>query len=118
MISRSEPSGPRAGVTLLETMVSLAILSLVLAVAATAVRPPSPWLQEQAAIAELTRRAQETRLRAITETLALVMVTDALCPDAPPPTFFADGSATGGPVCVGSQELAIRPFTGAIGVAP
>ena len=118
MILHSDPSGPRTGVSLFETMVSLAILSLVLAIAVTAVRPPSPRLQEQAAIAHLTRLAQETRLRAITETRPVAMTTDALCDEAQAPTFFADGSAMGGPLCVGARVLTVSPFTGAIGAAP
>lgn len=78
MISRSDISGPRAGVSLFETMVSLAILSLIVAVVATSIRPPSPRLQEAATLSQLVRAAQENRLRAIQEGRAVRMVTGLL----------------------------------------
>ncbi|WP_299695288.1 prepilin-type N-terminal cleavage/methylation domain-containing protein [uncultured Tateyamaria sp.] len=114
MISPFDPSGRRAGVTLFETMVSLAILSLILAVAATAVRPPSPRLQAEATLSELVRQAQEVRLRAIASGTTAVFDTDTLCDDAAKVRFYPDGSATGGPLCVADRTLTLRPLTGTL----
>ena len=117
MISRSDIMGPRAGVSLFETMVSLAILSLIVAVAATAIRPPSPRLLAEAEISQLVRAAQETRLRAIQEGRPVRMETDATCDDTPAPIFFPDGSARDGPLCVGERQINILPLTGTLDTA-
>lgn len=114
MISRSDIAGSRAGVTLLETMVALAVLSLIVAVAATAARGPSPRLQEEAAIANLARQAQDARLRAIQEGRVVEMVTEDVCEGAETPVFYPDGSARFGPLCVGTREIPLRPLTGTL----
>lgn len=114
MISRSDISGPQAGVTLFETMVALAVLSLIVAVVATAVRPPSPRLQQEATISELVRQAQLTRLRAIQEGRAVAMGPEDVCEGASPPMFFPDGSARFGPLCVGDRVIPLRPLTGTL----
>lgn len=118
MISHSDISGSRAGVTLFETMVALAILSLIVAVVATTVRPPSPRLQEAANIAELTRAVQETRLRAIQEGRVVTLDTDAVCPQARAPEFHPDGTAAFGPLCLDGRQIPIKPLTGTLGLDP
>ena len=114
MISRSEIAGPRAGVTLFETMVALAVLSLIVAVVAVAARPPSPRLQEEAAIAALVREAQDLRLRAIQEGRTVEMGSEDVCEGARPPVFYPDGSARFGPLCIGTRTLPVRPITGTL----
>lgn len=114
MISHSDISGPRSGVTLLETMVALAVLSLIVAVVATSARPPSARLQEEAAVAELVRAAQDTRLRAIQEGRPVTMAEGTACDGAVTPVFYPDGSARFGPLCVGTREIAVRPLTGTL----
>lgn len=118
MILRSDIKGTRAGVSLFETMVSLAILSLIVAVVATSIRPPSPRLQQEAAISQLVRAAQETRLRAMSEGRPIRMQTEAMCDTAPAPVFFPDGSARDGPLCIGERRIAVRPLTGTLDIAP
>lgn len=118
MTSRFDIAGPRAGVTLFETMVALAVLSLIVAVVATAARPPSPRLQETAAIAELSRNVQNIRLRAIQEGRAVTLDTDKLCDGAQAPVFFPDGSARFGPLCVGPREIPVHPITGTLDLEP
>lgn len=118
MISRSDPSGPRAGVSLFETMVALAILSLLVAVVAGAARGPSPRLQQEAAIAQILRAAQEVRLRAIQEGRAIAMGPDHTCEDATAPTFFPDGSAQGGPLCLETRVIRVDPLTGTLAAIP
>ncbi|MEL7092177.1 MAG: hypothetical protein AAFN94_10635 [Pseudomonadota bacterium] len=114
MISRSDISGPRAGVSLFETMVALAVLSLILAVVAVSVRPPSPRLQAEAALAALQRQAQESRLRAMTTGNRVTMGTDAVCTNSPAPVFYPDGTATGGPLCLGARTITLSPLTGTL----
>ena len=114
MTSRFDISGPRAGVTLFETMVALGVLSLILAVVATSVRPPSPQLQTKATIAALVQDVQTARLRAIQEGRDVTLETDNLCAGARAPVFFPDGSARFGPLCVGTQEIQVLAITGTL----
>lgn len=116
MILRSDLSGSHVGATLFETMVALAILSLIVAVVATSARPPSPRLQQEAAVSNIVRLAQQTRLRAIQEGQPIRMDTDALCPEATAPVFYPDGSARFGPLCIGEREIFVRPVTGTLDI--
>lgn len=114
MISHSDLTGPRAGATLLEMMVALAVVSLIVVVVVIAARPPSPRLQQEAAVADLVRRVQETRLRAINEGRVVFMGPQDLCDGARLPAFHPDGSARYGPFCIGDREIALKPLTGTL----
>lgn len=114
MILRSDIAGPRAGVTLFETMVALAVLSLIVAVVAVSVRPSSPQLRQQAALADLVRDAQDVRLRAMQEGRPVAIADDRVCEGARAPVFYPDGSARFGPLCVGERVVVVQPLTGTL----
>lgn len=114
MISRSEatPRRGRAGLTLFETLVSLAILALVAGVTVAGLRGPSPQLRAKADAAAFQERFAATRLRAMRDGVPLVHETELLCAGAGPLTVFADGSARGGPICIGDSVLTVAPLSG------
>ena len=95
-------------------MVALAILSLILALVAVTVRPPSPRLQAEAALARLQRDIDDSRLRAITSGTPVTLRTDALCPAGAPPVLYPDGTATGGPLCLADRQFTLIPLTGTL----
>lgn len=112
MILRSDRSPDKAGVSLFEVMVTLAVLGFVLTVTLAALRQPSPKLQAAANIGSVMQDAQAVRLDAIARSEEVLFPTEHLCSGARTIVFFADGTGRGGPLCVGAQRLELNPFTG------
>lgn len=111
----SEPHSKRSGFTLFEALISLAILSLVLAVSVSSARAPSPALQAKSEAARLIRSAGTFRLAAINDQETTIWTPDAdTC--EPEQTveykFFADGTAVGPDICLFETRLRIHPLTG------
>lgn len=120
MILRSKPAPrrSRAGLTLFEALLSLALLSLITAVAIAGLRGPSPSVRLHRAAAELKTQVSEARLRAIDQNILQVLtLSEAACGSvAPSVTLYPDGTAQGGPFCLFEQEqsliLHLDPVTG------
>jgi prepilin-type N-terminal cleavage/methylation domain-containing protein len=117
MPSRSNPAwrDPRAGVTLLEMLVVLAVLALIAAVSAAGLRGPSPRLEARIEAARLGEALALARLRAVRLGIAeRVKAVEVSCPDAPAPeiVLHPDGTATGGPLCIGPLRHAVDPLDG------
>lgn len=115
MTSPSKHCHKTSGFSLFEALVSLTILSLVLAVTVAAVRTPSPALQARADIADLMREAEVLRLQAI-KTAKPVDWSPAeqLC-DAGRQSnfkFFPDGTGAGPDLCIASSRLRVHPLSG------
>lgn len=111
MILRSDPrAGAQAGFTLFETLVSLAILSLVLAVSAAALRGPSPAIQLQQRITAVQKDAAASRDQAIRTRKVVSLEAGALAcdPDQPVTWFHPDGSASGPDICLSVDGLTKR----------
>ena len=123
-VTRATPS-PRplsatAGVTLFETLIALSILALVLGVAATALRGPSPSMLLEQQAAAFTEAAATARARAVNggETVELELPG---CDGRPViARFHSDGTATGSEACVSGNSLSltlrISPLTGRLAV--
>ena len=113
----------RAGVSLLEALVALAILSLVLGASAAGLRGPSPRLRLQGELAELRRGAAETRARAVLTGTPAALPIEAGC-GAPASMilFLADGTARGVGPCLESGDavlwLDLDPLTGRLEARP
>jgi len=108
----------RAGFSLTEVLVVLAILSLTVAVFATARPGPSPAMRQQAISTDLIVAASQVRAEAIVQGRSkLFSVQAALCPDSVQTlTFFPNGTATEAKICLtGAQHdswLYLDPLTG------
>jgi prepilin-type N-terminal cleavage/methylation domain-containing protein len=107
-----------AGFSIAEVLVVLVILSLTIA-AVTATRPgPSPALQLKSRAATIIAEAGKIRDDAIRRhTIQTYELPGTLCPDSISTlTFFANGTATGGSICLSVQEQELRlvldPLTG------
>ena len=114
MILRSEPKAPRrrAGFTLFEVMVTLALVALVGSVTVAGLRGPTPELRKKAEIARFQEDFAATRLRAMREGAFRAHETEFLCEGASVLVIFADGSASGGPVCIAGATLTLYPVSG------
>jgi len=115
MTLRFRPNPARAGFTLFEALISLALIALVLAVGIAAARPPSPALQAQAQISRLGEAAAQARFEAISMNRNVVWEPNIpSCEDEPPPqiTFFADGTALGSDLCILQLRIRAHRLTG------
>lgn len=113
MTSRFESQN--AGFTLFETLISLGLLALVLAVSVAAIRPPSPALQLKAAAARLTNDASLARHTAIAENRPIIWTPDGLqCDEAAGAefVFYPDGTVSGSDICLSPLNLRLHPLTG------
>lgn len=113
MILHSNPisiAKPTAGLSLLETLIALAILAMVMGLGASAFRGPSPTLRLQKEAAALIGTATALRQRAILENRALKMEDSAApCEETDKPlTFFPDGTASGPDLCLTANDLHLR----------
>jgi prepilin-type N-terminal cleavage/methylation domain-containing protein len=116
--------GPRAGVTLLEVLVVLAILALSAAVAFSSLRPPSDALTLSKRVAELEKDFALDRLRAIREGRAIIRDVEALACEQDTNTeviFRSDGTALGPDLCLSEGKItsrfALDPLTGRLSEA-
>lgn len=107
----------RRGVSLLETLIALAIIAMVMAVVTTSLRPPSPsMLLEQRVVAVLSE-SNALHLRAIRSGQDQPHQTDHSCSDGEDAIwFFADGTMLGPDLCLEESGLSARliadPLTG------
>ncbi len=113
MILHSDPisiAKPTAGLSLLETLIALAILAMVMGLSASAFRGPSPTLRLQKEAATLTRAATVLRQRAIREGNTVTMEDSGTpCEETDKPlTFFPDGTASGPDLCLSADDLHLR----------
>lgn len=91
------------GFTLLEAMVSLAIMALMLTVSISAINRGSPRLERQGEAVKLLAKARAARRHAIeTGAPVLFAAEDADCDGeiSPRIVFYGDGSASGGEFCI------------------
>ena len=114
MTLRSDPSlSSQAGFTLFETLLTLGILSLLLAVVAGAARGPSPSVELHRLATQVQSDAAAARLRAIETGRAVRFSLEAdTCEGRPAHLDFApDGSVAGDPVCVrhAGLQLTLSP---------
>ena len=115
MTSHSDLPPNRAGFTLFETMVSFVIVGLVLTVAISAIRAPSPSLLAASDASQLARDAVQQRADAISQQRTVIWAPDAqLCSNTADPVFrfFADGTARGPEICMPGKRLVLHPLTG------
>lgn len=113
MILRSDPLAPQTpstGLSLLEALIALAILAMVMGLAATGFRGPSPMLRLQKEAVELIRSASTLRQRAIRESKTLNMGTGGItCENTDISfSFFPDGTAIGPDLCLTTGTLKLR----------
>ena len=111
MILRSEhPRSAQAGFSLFETLVSLAILSMVLAVSVSAVRGPSPAIRLQQAATKLQKQVSEQRDQAIRARKARFLNIEGLSCDNGRRIvwFYPNGAATGPDICFSADGLILR----------
>lgn len=108
-------AGPSSGITLLETLIVLAILAAVAAVALPSMRGPSPKLVLRSMSAELSARISAARLAAISSGQSREMnLADLTCDDAQTPAaivFQADGLVLGPDLCLShaTESLRVKP---------
>jgi len=108
----------KSGFTLFEALISLSILSLILAVAATQFSGPSDQLRFQSELAALREDIMQTRASAIQNSTAKMFnAHEHLCAidrdtQETTITFFADGSAIGPDLCIDDHRLQLDPITG------
>lgn len=103
----------RSGMSLFETMVTLAILSLVLATTATVLRPPSPALRAKQEAARLLREANQLRMQAVQTGQAQTWDPEvARCSEGGVLTFYPDGTGRGPDLCLFDLKLTLHPLTG------
>lgn len=118
-MSRSD-AGPDAGFTLLEMLISLAIIAAILAIATTALRPPSPALLLDRQLANLKNDATLARDQAVRQGQPVALPLPGCQNDQDTEVlFFPDGTArTTGPICLTegglSRRLLIEPITSRI----
>lgn len=119
-MAAASPAPGRAGVTMFETLVALSILALVLGVAATALRGPSPAMQLEQWAAELAADAARARARAVAEGESVSVALPGCDGGTVTARFFSDGTASGPDACVTvadtSLTLRISPLTGRLRV--
>lgn len=111
------PSDPaRAGMTLFEVLVVLAILALMTSLALGLRRGPSPALLLERQASELEREATRLRGLAISGGSPQALDAEACETDAEPVTFHPAGTANGGDICLVAGDhrlrLAVDPLTG------
>lgn len=89
------------GFTLMEVLVSLTIISLILGVAATAVRKPSPILELERQVSAILTETTEARLRAIRAQESQNWSGPFGCEEPEALAhFYADGTASGPDLCL------------------
>lgn len=113
-----------AGISLLEMLVALALLSLLLLGATRAFKTPSPSLQAKSIASTLIEEGGIARQTAIRNRVLVVLdpqrpVTDCRGNDAPPIQFFSDGSLLSRKLCIEIDNtvfpLSTDALTGRIG---
>lgn len=118
MTSPRSTLGPRAGLTLFEVLISLAILALMASVVIAGRGGPSPALTLNAKVAEVKEHAAGIRREAILQGGDQLWQDDALACDEEPfeVTYFADGTARGTDICLSVEttqaRLKVDPLTG------
>ncbi|HHI70479.1 MAG TPA: hypothetical protein ENJ91_05705 [Rhodobacteraceae bacterium] len=104
-------AGKKAGISILEALVVLAILAMVLGLSAGALRGPSPALQLQKQAGILIEKAANLRQRAIREGKKLTMENQTTTCDTTikqPLSFFPDGTASGPDLCLVIADQRLR----------
>ncbi len=121
MILPSENLNQRSGFTLFETLIGLGVLSLILTVTVTAIRPPSAALRLQQAQTELSQKISKAQLDAIRSGETTVFVT-TLRPCISKGTseilVYLDGSVRASEFCVDDAKITIHPLTGKVTPVP
>lgn len=109
-MSRSDPDGPKAGFTLLETLVVLAILAGITALVASNTRGPSPQLALQQRSQEVRTQIVDARAKAIATQVAQTLDADLQSCDgtAAKLVAFPDGSLFGPDICISVDDLQMR----------
>ncbi len=104
------PDPIRAGFTLFEVLVTLAVIALMTGVVLSARPSPSPGLQLNALASALIEGATAARHRAVTEGRDLLWEPDALTCDGAPVavTFYADGTSDSARICLGNTDRQMR----------
>ncbi len=114
----SSDMGPKAGISLTEVLVVLAILSLTLAVFATSRPGPSDGLKLQARTSDLVAQASQTRNAAVqTGRQQTLDLEGPFCADSDKALiFFANGTAQEATICLAATDqeigLYLDPVTG------
>lgn len=111
MILRFDASPSRnAGFTLFEMLVSLTILSLVLAVGTSAIKGPSPVLLLHREATEIQKKAAVLRNEVVrNHELKIMDFANETCESGRNRTvFFPDGSASGPDLCLSNGNSKIR----------
>ena len=117
MILRTERRA-RAGFTLFEALIALAIISLVAGLVLATNTGPSARLRLEAEISRLAEDASIHRARAVALATDVVWAPTAATCDGPPikASFFADGTAEASDICLtlGGEEarLTLDPVSG------
>ncbi|MCW3783539.1 prepilin-type N-terminal cleavage/methylation domain-containing protein [Defluviimonas salinarum] len=119
MISRSESlARSDAGFTLMETLVVLAILSLILGASVATLRPGAPQLALEKRAAGVIREAASLRRQAIAEAAPRRIEVETCHGARQSVAFFPDGTAAGPDLCLaeGDRELLLMldPMTGTL----
>jgi len=109
-------SEPTAGFSLLEAMISLAIIALITGVTLSTARPPSASLRLEQRAAQVIARVAEARRTAIESARSISLdFPDAPCDDVVPTlSLFADGTALGGNICLTENELSLTLYVNAL----
>jgi prepilin-type N-terminal cleavage/methylation domain-containing protein len=115
-MSRFDPSADM-GFTLLETLVTLAVMASVATVVATSVRQPSDHMVLKKRTALLAREMADVQNTAIGHGVAKSMTVSYETCNAPTTiVFFPNGMAKGDEICLISgdvqMELCVNPMTG------
>lgn len=110
MILRSELDPKLAGVTLFETLVMLAILALVTAIAFGLQRGPSPGLELERRVSDVLKTASQYKQVAILENIVVEMnITGAGCQGGDADiTYYPDGTAYGDDLCLSHENKTVR----------
>ena len=100
------PDPDRAGFTLFEVLVALAVIALMTGIVISGRPTPSPELQLNAEASALIEAATQTRHRAVAEARDLIWDPKARSCSGEPAsaTFYADGTSDSLEICIGSAD--------------